>query len=210
MRVCAHLHNMLETEDRILDATIKLLDEVGWKGATTKKISAEAGVNEVTLFRKFQNKELLLKAAKMRSSNKFLEELELLFKIDDSGDIKMYLMTIWQNASEMINKRINLIRISMEEVRGIPFEEKVLPKISKMIIGHLANYFKKQIENGLIRDINPEVAALNIFSIVFQTNIVWKIYDQKQPIEDEAIMENFLEMFLKGIMVAQPEIIQER
>ncbi len=202
MRVCAHLHNMQDTEDRILDATIKLLDKVGWKGATTKRIAAEAGVNEVTLFRKFQSKELLLKAAKKRNANKFLEELELLFEIDDGGDIKTYLLTIWQNASEMINKRINLIRISMEEVRGIPFEEKVLPKISKMIIDHLANYFEKQIDKGLIRNINPEVAALNIFSIVFQTNIVWKIYDQKQPIEDEAIMENFLEMFLKGIMVA--------
>ena len=205
MRVCAHLHNMQNTEDRILDATIKLLDKVGWKGATTKRIAAEAGVNEVTLFRKFKSKELLLKAAKKRSANKFLEELELLFTIDDNGDIRTYLTTIWQNASEMINKRINLIRISMEEVRGIPFEEKVLPKISKMIIDHLANYFKKQIKNRLIRNINPELAALNIFSIVFQTNIVWKIYDQKPPVEERCIIENFLEIFLKGILVPKPK-----
>jgi len=205
MRVCAHLHNMQNTEDRILDATIKLLDKVGWKGATTKRIAAEAGVNEVTLFRKFKSKELLLKAAKKRSANKFLEELELLFTIDDNGDIRTYLTTIWQNASEMINKRINLIRISMEEVRGIPFEEKVLPKISKMIIDHLANYFRKQIKNGLIRNINPELAALNIFSIVFQTNIVWKIYDQNPPLEEKCIIENFLEIFLKGILVPKPK-----
>ena len=68
----------------------------------------------------------------------------------------------------------------MEEVRGIPFEEKVLPKISKMIIEHLVNYFQKKIDQGLIRDIDPEVAALNIFSIVFQMDIVWKIYEQKR------------------------------
>jgi len=196
---------MQNTEDRILDATIKLLDKVGWKGATTKRIAAEAGVNEVTLFRKFKSKELLLKAAKKRSANKFLEELELLFTIDDNGDIRTYLTTIWQNASEMINKRINLIWISMEEVRGIPFEEKVLPKISKMIIDHLANYFRKQIKNGLIRNINPELAALNIFSIVFQTNIVWKIYDQNPPLEEKCIIENFLEIFLKGILVPKPK-----
>ena len=89
----------------------------------------------------------------------------------------------------------------MEEVRGIPFEEKVLPKISKMIIDHLANYFKKQIDKGLIRNINHKIAALNIFSIVFQIDIVWKIYDQKPPVEDECIMENFLEIFLNGILV---------
>lgn len=201
MHACTHLHYMQETEERILDATIELLDKVGWKGATTKRIAAEAGVNEVTLFRKFRSKELLLKAAKKRNANNFLKELDFLFKMDDSGDIRMYLIRIWKNASKMINKRINLIRISMEEVRGIPFEEKVLPKISKMIIDHLANYFKKQIDKGLIRNINHKIAALNIFSIVFQIDIVWKIYDQKPPVEDECIMENFLEIFLNGILV---------
>ncbi len=201
MYVSTHLHNMQDTEDKILDATIKLLDKDGWKGATTKKIASEAGVNEITLFRKFHNKEQLLKAAKKRSASRFLEELDLLFKIDDNGDIKSYLTTIWQNASEMIDKRINLIRISMEEVRGIPFEEKVLPKISKMIIEHLINYFQKKIDQGLIRDIDPEVAALNIFSIVFQMDIVWKIYDQKPPVTNEYIMENFFDIFLNGILV---------
>ncbi len=205
MYVCTHLHNMQDTEDKILDATIKLLDKVGWKGATTKRIAAEAGVNEVTLFRKFQNKELLLKAAKKRNANKFLEELESLFNIDDSGDIENYLITIWENASKIIAKRINLIRISMEEVRGIPIEEKVLPKISKMIIDHLASYFQKQINKGIIRDINPEVAALNIFSIVFQIEIVWKIYNQNPPLDDRFITKNFLEIFLNGILVQKHE-----
>jgi AcrR family transcriptional regulator len=205
MYVCTHLHNMQDTEDKILDATIKLLDKVGWKGATTKRIAAEAGVNEVTLFRKFQNKELLLKAAKKRNANKFLEELESLFNIDDSGDIENYLITIWENASKIIAKRINLIRISMEEVRGIPIEEKVLPKISKMIIDHLASYFQKQIDKGIIRDINPEVAALNIFSIVFQIEIVWKIYNQNPPLDDRFITKNFLEIFLNGILVQKHE-----
>ncbi len=195
---------MQDTEDKILDATIKLLDKDGWKGATTKRIASEAGVNEITLFRKFHSKEQLLKSAKKRSANRFLDELELLFKIEDNGDIKTYLMTIWKNASKMIGKQINLIRISMEEVRGIPFEEKVLPKISKMIIEHLVNYFQKKIDSGLIRSIDPEVAALNIFSIVFQMEIVWKIYDQKPPLNYESVMENFLEIFLNGILVPNP------
>ncbi len=197
MRILA----LMSTEDRILDATIKLLDEVGLKGATTKRIASEAEVNEVTIFRKFKNKEKLLKAAKERSANKFLNELNSLFDIDESSDVESYLMTIWKEASKMIDKRINLIRISMEEVRGIPFEEKVLPKISEMISHHLVEYFQKQIKKGLIRTIDPEVAALTIFSVVFQMNIMWKIYEQKPQKNLEQYMENFLEIFLNGIMV---------
>ncbi len=197
MRILA----LMSTEDRILDATIKLLDEVGLKGATTKRIASEAEVNEVTIFRKFNNKEKLLKAAKERSANRFLEELDSLFDNDESSDVKFYLMTLWKEASKMIDKRINLIRISMEEVRGIPVEEKVLPKISDMISHHLVEYFQKQIKKGLIKNIDPEVAALTIFSVVFQMNIMWKIYEQKPQKNLEKYMENFLEIFLNGIMV---------
>jgi AcrR family transcriptional regulator len=193
----------MNTEDKILDATIKLLDQVGWKGATTKRIADEAGVNEVTVFRKFRNKETLLKAAKERSANTFLKELDTLFDIDDNCDVDVYLMTIWRNASKIIDKQINLIRISMEEVRGIPLEEKVLPKITEMISHNLVEYFQKQINRGLIRNIDPEVAGLTIFSVVFQLNIVWKIYDQKKQKDQEQYMKNFLEIFLNGILVKE-------
>ncbi|MDO9045433.1 MAG: TetR/AcrR family transcriptional regulator [Methanobacteriaceae archaeon] len=192
---------MDNTEDRILDATIKLLDEVGWDGATTKKIAAEAGVNEVTLFRKFKTKNLLLEAAKNRGAINFLEELEELLKIDPESDIQTYLRTIWKNSSNMIDKRTNLIRIAMEEVRGVSFENKVLPKISKMVLDNLTVYFKYQIAKGSIRNIDPEVAALNFFSIVFQMNMMWKIYGQNPLVEDERCLENFLDIFMNGILV---------
>jgi AcrR family transcriptional regulator len=192
---------MDNTEDRILDATIKLLDEVGWDGATTKRIATEAGVNEVTLFRKFKTKNLLLEAAKNRGAINFLEELEELLKIDPESDIQTYLRTIWKNSSNMIDKRTNLIRIAMEEVRGVSFENKVLPKISKMVLDNLTGYFEYQIAKGTIRNIDPEVAALNFFSIVFQMNMMWKIYGQNPLVEDERCLENFLDIFMNGILV---------
>jgi AcrR family transcriptional regulator len=192
---------MENTEDRILNATIKILDREGWEGATTKRIAAEAGVNEVTLFRKFKTKQLLLEAAKNRCAKNFLKELELILKIDDKIDIRTNMENIWINSSKMIDKRTNLIRISMEEVRGVPFEDRVLPKISKIVLDTLSNYFKNQIDKGFMRNIDPDVAALNIFSIVFQMNVMWKIYGQNPPVEDERCMENFLDIFMKGILV---------
>lgn len=191
---------MANTEDKILDATIKLLDDDGLNGATTRKIANEAGVNEVTVFRKFKNKKRLLRAAKERSATQFLEELETLFDIDDDGDVETYLMTIWQNASKKIDKRNNLIRISMEEVRGIPLEEKVFPKISRMIKDHLAEYFQKLIEKGIMRNIDPDAAALTMFSIVFQITIFEKIYEQKPEENMEQNMKNSLKIFLHGVL----------
>jgi AcrR family transcriptional regulator len=49
-----------ETRCRILLAARQLMARLGYKGATTRKISELAGVNEVTIFRHFKNKERIL------------------------------------------------------------------------------------------------------------------------------------------------------
>jgi len=54
------------TRDRILDAALLAFARDGLQGATTRTIAQEAGVNEVTLFRHFQNKEGLLGAVMTR------------------------------------------------------------------------------------------------------------------------------------------------
>ena len=50
------------TRDRIIEAALLAFARDGLQGATTRTIAQEAGVNEVTLFRHFQNKEGLLAA----------------------------------------------------------------------------------------------------------------------------------------------------
>ena len=45
---------------RILHAAARVYAQHGWRGATTRRIAVEAGVNEVTLFRQFGSKDALL------------------------------------------------------------------------------------------------------------------------------------------------------
>lgn len=52
------------TDEKIIRATFGILQKEGFAKATTKKIAAEAGVNEVTVFRKFQNKNNLVEITK--------------------------------------------------------------------------------------------------------------------------------------------------
>src|ERR1700712_276199 len=53
----------MATRESLLDVTARLYSEHGWRGTTTRAIAAAAGVNEVTLFRQFGSKELLLNEA---------------------------------------------------------------------------------------------------------------------------------------------------
>ena len=47
---------MDDTSQKIIDATMSLIRDKGYVATTTKDIARLAGVNECTLFRKFQNK----------------------------------------------------------------------------------------------------------------------------------------------------------
>ncbi|HUR29742.1 MAG TPA: helix-turn-helix domain-containing protein, partial [Planctomycetota bacterium] len=50
------------SRERILEAAGRVYAKHGFRGATTRLIAAEAGVNEVTLFRTFGSKGALLEA----------------------------------------------------------------------------------------------------------------------------------------------------
>lgn len=52
----------MEIRDRILDAAKKVYAQHGFRGATTRLIAIEAGVNEVTLFRTFGSKAALFES----------------------------------------------------------------------------------------------------------------------------------------------------
>ena len=58
---------MADVRDRLLDAAARIYAEHGFRGATTRRIAGEAGVNEVTLFRQFGSKESLLQQAVERA-----------------------------------------------------------------------------------------------------------------------------------------------
>jgi AcrR family transcriptional regulator len=54
---------MHSSRDRILEAAVRVYAEQGFRGATTRRIAEEAGVNEITVFRHFGSKDALITEA---------------------------------------------------------------------------------------------------------------------------------------------------
>ena len=48
---------------KLLDVAARVYGEYGFRGATTRRIADEAGVNEITIFRQFGSKESLINEA---------------------------------------------------------------------------------------------------------------------------------------------------
>ena len=106
----------MDIRDRILDAAKKVYAQHGFRGATTRLIAIEAGVNEVTLFRTFGSKAALFEAL-MEAHVAHLPTAEL---PEDPVDPEQE-MTEWC-AATLAHLRENsaLIRTSFGEVEDRP------------------------------------------------------------------------------------------
>ena len=103
---------------RILDAAARVYAEAGFRGATTRRIADEAGVNEITIFRQFGSKAALIdEALRCRS---LLPGDPAVALPDEPRDPEAEL-TVWCGALlERLRASRSLIRKTMGEVEERP------------------------------------------------------------------------------------------
>ncbi|WP_297828168.1 TetR/AcrR family transcriptional regulator [uncultured Methanobrevibacter sp.] len=187
------------TDEKIIKATFGILQKEGVTKATTKKIAAEAGVNEVTIFRNFQNKNNLIEVTKEYYLEKFLKKLEEIFDFNDDDDIAGYLQSNFVGLLSIPENDFSIVKVAMEEVRDTPERKQLISRISATVIDKLEEFFKFQIEKGEIRSVDARVLAGMSFSITFQSVILWNVYDLEANVETNLYAKNFLDILYNGI-----------
>jgi len=196
---------MRNTEHKILDAAVKVFSSEGYAGATTRKIAQEANVTEVTLFRKFQSKENLLKEV-LNNNSAVLSSLEGLFQIKMDVDLETELSILGKNISKLMkdNKKDSKYRMFMhmlfEEGRRRPEVAEALSSLGQMFLARLSEYFEIQIKNGKMRNINPRSAALTFISYFVHTSLLRGVFGDSFLGNVDEEIERFIDIFSKGIM----------
>ena len=187
------------TDEKIIKATFGILQREGFAKATTKKIAAEAGVNEVTIFRNFQNKNNLVEITKEYYLQRYLEKMEEIFDFNEDDEIEDYLQSNFIGILNLSENEYNIIKLAMEEVRNIPDKKQLISRITDTIISKLEEFFKTQMEKGKIRQVDARVLAGMCFSITFQSVILLKVYDLSPSVETNKYANNFLDILYYGI-----------
>ena len=187
------------TDEKIIRATYAILQEEGFTKATTKKIAAEAGVNEVTIFRKFQNKNNLVEITKEYYLQSLLEKFDEIFDFNEDDGVESYLQSNFVGLLNLSDSDFSIVKVAMEEVRDIPEKKQLISRITNTVIGKLEEFFKFQIEKGKIRDVDSKVLAAMCFSITFQSIILWRVYDRNPSVEADQYANKFLDILYNGI-----------
>ena len=151
------------TEEKIITATFNIVQREGVQKATTKKIAAEAGVNEVTIFRKFENKKNLIEATKDYYMTKLLSRLEETFDYDEDESIEDYLKHCFHGILDFSQEDISIIRVAMQEIKGETDKKLLISHITDTIINKMGEFFKLQLEKVVIKNVNSK-AISDIFA----------------------------------------------
>ncbi|HEY5470707.1 MAG TPA: TetR/AcrR family transcriptional regulator [Bacteroidales bacterium] len=196
---------MEDTEQRILDAALKVFASEGYTGATTRRIAEEANVAEVTLFRKFQSKENLLKEV-LINNRVMISSTHVLFQVDNSVDLETELRILGKNIAKIMknnkedSKRRMFMFMLFEEGRRRPEVAEVLSTFLQMNIQPLSEYFDLQIKNGKMRNINPRSAALTFVSYFVYTSLLKGVFGNNFLGYGVEEIERFVDIFTKGIL----------
>ncbi len=212
MQASAYMQIMTDTEQKILDAALRVFASEGYEGATTRRIAQEANVNEVTLFRKFQSKENLLREVLIKNRGLAISTLDSLFQIEKGADLETGLHVLGQNIAKAMRDKMRDSNIDLDimflfmliqEGRRRPEIAEILSStlssIFQMNIARLSEYFEFQIKNGKMRNINPRLAALAFVSYFAYTYLLRGVLGDNVLGDSEGEFEGFIDIFAKGI-----------
>ncbi|MEW5869866.1 MAG: TetR/AcrR family transcriptional regulator [Chloroflexota bacterium] len=188
------------TRQRILSAAAQEFAARGYAGATTRAIAGVAGVSELTLFRHFETKKNLFVAVIAQQSP--ISMLQATLGAQMTGEIRHDLHLIGSNFLQAILQRREVILLTLREAEQLPEVRQASQQVPLQQRQMLAGYLKMQMEQGVLRPQDPELAAQAFLGLFFAYAISQSLTAEsgEQPRSVEAVTQTFVDIFLNGMM----------
>jgi AcrR family transcriptional regulator len=133
----------MKSDTEILDTALHVFQQDGYVGATMHHIAEQAGINEVTLFRKFKTKENLFRLSVQRIGQDTLNTLEDIFAGDSSLPLESQLLTLFDRLQGYLGHAIPIIlRLLGESSRGFPEVKESLLQVPRMLYSRIKIIFE--------------------------------------------------------------------
>lgn len=190
----------MTVRNQLLDAAAVLYAGAGYRGATTRRIAEQAGVNEVTLFRHFGSKDALIREAITRAGLSAVTELLPPNPRDPFREVRD-----WAKAhiTELRERRF-LIRTCMGEIEqhpGIFSEQNSPPAVAAKALCH---YLRRLREVGLAKaQFNETAASAMLMGALFADAMGRDIMPDLYRNEPEQALDEYVRLFLRSIGVGR-------
>ena len=184
------------SRERILEAASRVYAKHGFRGATTRLIAIEAGVNEVTLFRTFGSKGCLLEAVLEQYKGPAGGGPAL---PDDPTDPLRELTEFVANSLERVREMRPLLVHTMGELDERPEAAEFACRGRHDVHDTITSYIRRLQARGMAAaDTDVDVAAVMLTALVMSDAMARHFVPDVYPPLDEAA-ERYVRVFLRVV-----------
>jgi AcrR family transcriptional regulator len=149
-----------EKQDALFEATVKVVNRIGFASSSVSKIAKEAGVSPATLYTYHKNKEDLLISTyltiKRRLTAIALEDIDEKLPIRDSFRL------IWFNLFRFTVQHPDYFQFS-EQFANSPFYNRINQKEIDKMFTPLANLIRTGIQQKIIKHMEVDIILAFVF-----------------------------------------------
>ena len=147
-------------QEAIIQATVKLVNEIGFVSSSVAKIAFEANVSPATIYIYYKNKEDLLVSTYVEIKQKLSEAL--LKNFDGSRPFRDILKTVWLNGFEYVAKNRQYYQYT-EQFANSPYSDLVDHVTVEKHFEPILKVLQKGIEQKVIKNVHHDILAAFIF-----------------------------------------------
>ena len=149
-----------EKQAALFEATVKMVNDIGFASSSVSKIAKEANVSPATLYVYHKNKEELLVstyiAIKRDLSRAILENF------DDQLPIRDIFKTVWFSVFDYISKNAEHFKFT-EQFANSPYVDLVDQETVEHYFEPLIKVIQKGIQQKIIKDVHIDVIGVFLF-----------------------------------------------
>lgn len=187
----------MANRERIIEAATRVYSLHGFRGATTRLIASEAGVNEVTLFRIFGSKAALLNEVAQRMSSEARGDALPMQPVDPEAEVTSWAAT----QLDHVWKRCSMIRKTMSEMEDRPDLCGCIAVGPTSAVRGLREYVEALQAAGIADpDLDPLVPSAMLLGAIFADGMGRDFMPEIYPPADEAARA-YARYFLRSIGV---------
>ncbi len=157
------------TKEKILKVSTILFSQLGYKGASIRKIAAEVGIRESAIYNHYKNKEeIFLEVAKNIFSSPFSISEEEIKELASRGKPFLQKFTMQYKMLTFDKSNESMFRLLMIELlQNRELREQFISEFHNKNIKVLSEGFFIMMQNSLIRSSDPMMISYEFLSTLF-------------------------------------------
>ena len=191
----------MDVRERLMEAALRVFEEAGSRGATTRRIAAEAGVNEITLFRHFGSKGALLSEAILAEAQRGLD-----YQLPEVPEDPAAELTAWcREHLAHLRRNSGMIRTCMGEMEQAPEMRACAQAGPQRVAEELTGYLQRLQGRGMADPgVDASAAAAMLMGALFTDAMGREMMPERYAYSPEEAPVKYVTLLLRGIGATPP------